>query len=443
MYVDKVKLLKKDRKEEGAVMEKKQSIKSSQVNPWVIFFFVTIGTLMVNIDSSIINVALPTLQQSFGAPIRQVQWVITIYLLVITGTLPFIGKLSDDKGRKKFFIWGVAVFILGSVLSAFATSLFILIVSRAVQGIGGAMIMGNVMGIVANTFPQGKRGRALGMIGAVVAVGTIIGPALGGLLIDQFGWRFIFWINVPLGILSMVGAYYCMPSLIPESGKQKVKYDIGGSVIFFIATATLLYFLSNAGEAGGISGTAGITLLVVSILSWIAFFYTERKVADPMVNLDFFKNAQFTIGIVSMFMYYYLMMSTYVLLPLYFAYFLEIPVFYIGLLMTPQAIVMIIVSPFSGWLSDRIGTQIPSIIGMLIVTLDIWWMISFNGQTTYAEIITTMAIFGIGLSMFASPNNVSILEKSPSIKVWDCWKLNRDNEKFWSGYRYCNRYPTI
>lgn len=402
-------------KKEGAGMDKKKIIKSSQANPWVIFFFVTIGTLMVNIDSSIINVALPTLQQTFDAPINQVQWVITIYLLIITGILPFIGKLSDEKGRKKFFIWGVAVFILGSVLSAFATSLFILIASRAVQGIGGAMIMGNVMGIVANTFPQGNRGKALGTIGAVVAAGTIIGPALGGLLIEQFGWRLIFWINVPLGILSIIGTYYFMPSLTPKSNKQKPTYDISGSVLFFVATATLLYFLSNVEELGLSSGTA-ISLIVISALSWLGFFYQERKASDPMVDLEFFKNPQFTIGIVSMFMYYYLMMSTYVLLPLYFAYFLEIPVFYIGLLMTPQAIVMIIVSPFSGWLSDRIGTLIPSIIGMLIVTLDIWWMISFNGQTTYTEIIITMAVFGIGLSMFASPNNVSILESLPASK---------------------------
>lgn len=394
----------------------KESIKPSQVNPWIIFLFVTIGTLMVNIDSSIINVALPTLQKTFDAPIIQVQWVITIYLLVITGTLPFVGKLSDEKGRKKFFLWGTAIFILGSALSGFASSITMLIVARAVQGIGGSLIMGNVMGIVANTFAQGNRGKALGTIGAVVAAGTIVGPALGGFLIDQFGWRFIFWINVPLGIISIFGTAYFMPPLDTNTGNgQKPRYDIAGSILFFLATSTLLYLLSNAEDVGW-SSIMGITLMIISGLSWVLFFFAERKAASPMVDLAFFKNPQFTIGIISLFMYYYLMMSAYVLLPLYFDYFLSIPVLYIGFLMTPQAIVMIIVSPVSGWLSDRIGTLIPSIIGMLIVTLDLWWMISFNEQTTYFEIVMTMAVLGIGFSMFASPNNVSILESLPASK---------------------------
>lgn len=388
--------------------------KNSKINPWIIFIFVTIGTLMVNIDSSIINVALPVLQKTFHAPINQVQWVITIYLLIITGILPFIGKLSDDKGRKKFFLWGVGIFIISSMLSAFALSLPMLIVSRAIQGIGGAMIMGNVMGIVANSFEQGNRGKALGMIGAVVATGTIVGPALGGFLIDQFGWRSIFLINVPLGLISIIGASYFLPSFKRDNeNKQKSKYDIKGSVTFFIATSTLLYFISNVERLGVTSGIS-ILLLVISALSWIAFFTAERKVQDPMVNLSFFKNAQFTIGIVSLFMYYYLMMSTYVLLPIYFDSFLNIPVLYIGLLMTPQAIMMIIVSPVSGWLADRVGTLIPSIIGMLIIAADIGWMITFNEQTSYADIIIVMAVLGIGFSLFASPNNVSILESLPA-----------------------------
>src|SRR5699024_5681242 len=252
-------------------------------------------------------------------------------------------------------------------------------------------------------------------IGAVVAVGTIVGPALGGLLIDQFGWRFIFWINVPLGILSFIGSSHFMPFLMPDFNNHKAKYDISGSVLFFMATATLLYFLSNVGE-GEIGFTTGIILLVVSILSWVAFFNIEKNADDPMVNLGFFKNPQFAVGIVSMFIYYHLMMTTYVLLPLYFAHFLEIPVFYIGLLMTPQAIIMIFVAQFSGWLADRIGMQLPSIIGMLIVTLDLWWMISFNAQTTYVEIVITMVVLGIGLGLFASPNNVSILESLPASK---------------------------
>lgn len=254
-------------------MNHKQKFLST--NPWTIFFFVTIGTFMVNIDSSIINVALPTLQQTFDVPIEQVQWVIVAYLLLITGILPFIGKLSDQKGRKLFFIFGVGIFIIGSVFSSLAVNLIMLIVSRSIQAIGAALIMGNVMGIVANVFQKGSRGKALGMIGAVVAAGTIVGPALGGLLIDQFGWRSIFLMNVPLGLISIVGSAVFLPPLLPEK-KQVLKIDVNGALLFFLAMSTLLFFISNA-EKMGWNSTLGFILINLSILFWALFLFVEKK----------------------------------------------------------------------------------------------------------------------------------------------------------------------
>lgn len=291
-------------------------------------------------------------------------------------------------------------------------NLMMMIVSRAVQSIGAAFIMGNVMGIVANIFLKGNRGKALGMIGAVVAAGTIIGPSLGGFLIDQFGWRSIFLINVPLGIISIIGAGLLLPPLVSEK-KQKVTYDLNGALMFFLAMTTLLFFITNA-QTMGWNSKAGLIILSVSIISWILFVFIEQKAEQPMIDLAFFKNPQFTIGMAGLFIYYYLMLSTYVLLPLYFHNALELPVLHIGLLMTPQALVMIVASPLSGWLADRIGTLIPSLIGMSIITFDLFLMSRFSSLTSYADIIVTMAILGLGFAMFASPNNVAVIESLPA-----------------------------
>ena len=392
-------------------MEMNEKITTHSVNPWIIFIYVTIGTFMVNIDSSIINVALPTLQKTFHVSIEQVQWVIVAYLLLITGILPFIGSLSDQKGRKRFFLFGIVIFIIGSTLSALAFNLLFLIVSRCIQAVGAAMIMGNVMGIVANIFQRGNRGKALGMIGAVVAAGTIIGPSLGGFFISQFGWRSIFLINIPLGIISILGSIFFLPSFDSEK-KQKLQFDLSGALLFFLAMSTLLFFISNEKTIGW-SSLGGLSLLIISVLAWIIFVRREKSADNPMINLKFFKNRQFTIGIIATFFYYFLMMSTYVLLPLYLSHVLKFPVFYIGLLMTPQAIVMIIASPLSGWLADKIGTLIPALIGMVIIALDLLLISQFDSTTTPHQIVVVMLILGIGFSLFASPNNVSVIESLP------------------------------
>lgn len=380
-------------------------------NPWFIFIVVTIGTFMVNIDSTMINVALPTLEATFQVSLDQLQWVIVIYLLMITSILPFIGKLSDEKGRKKFFIMGVAIFIVASAGSAFSQNLLTLIVTRAIQAFGGAMIMGNVMGIVANVFPLGNRGRPLGMIGAVVALGTIVGPSIGGSLIEHFSWRAIFFINVPLGIISIIGSIILLPPLLPHK-QTETAYDIRGALLFFLAMSTLLLVLTNS-ERIGWTNPVTIGLMTVSLLGWILFIWAEKHAENPMIELSFFMNKYFTINSIGNFAFYYLMMSTYVLLPLFHHHVLHLPVAQIGLLMTPQAVVMIIFAPLSGWLSDRIGTLIPSVTGMGVIAISVFLMSRFNETTTLGSITFVMALIGLGFALFGSPNNVSIIESLP------------------------------
>ena len=378
--------------------------------PWLIFAAVTTGTFMSNVDASILNVALPVLEDEFAVGPQTLQWVISGYLLVITSILPAVGKLSDIKGRKKMFMIGVSIFTLGSFLSALSTSVWQLVAFRIIQGVGGAIMQGNVMSIVAHTFPPGRRGKALGAIGSVVAAGTIVGPSLGGFLIHQFGWPSIFWVNVPIGILGVLGTYLLLPPDTLEHRDERLDYT--GSVVFFVAMTSLLLYVSQSQE-WGFQSVASILSVVIAVLAWIGFVYWENRVKDPLIDLSFFKDPTFSIGNIAGYVSYVLIMFPSILLPLYLHNVVHVGVDRIGFLMTAQAIAMMVAAPIAGWLSDRVGHDWPSVIGMGITAVSLWMMGQFDVTTQPFDVVLALSLFGIGVGLFQSPNNVAILESVP------------------------------
>lgn len=381
--------------------------------PWLIFASVVSGPFMANVDSSIMNVALPALERQFHAQPNTLQWVISAYLLMITGILPIVGNLSDRMNRKVIFMTGVSVFTAGSILCAFSDSMVQLIVFRVIQSVGAAIIMGNVMSIVARVFPEGKRGKPLGLIGSVVAAGTIVGPSLGGLLITWFGWKSIFWVNVPVGILSIV-----MTSIVLKdiSGKNVRRFDGLGAGYYFVAVVSLLLCVSEGHTWGWTSGP-GVTTLMVSLLGWILFIRRELHTESPLIDLRLFKSAAFSLGNLTGYLSYVMMMFPGFILPLYMHHVLHIPTSHIGLLLTPQAITMIVCSPLGGWLADKYGSTWPAFSGMLIATLGLALMTRFNTTTSYVTIILALSIFGLGTGLFTSPNNVAVLGSVPVEKT--------------------------
>ncbi len=387
----------------------REKLSAHSLYPWLIFFSVTTGTLMVNIDSSILNVALPVLEDYFHVGPQTFQWVISGYLLIITGILPIVGKISDLKGRKITFIIGISTFTIGSILSAISGTIYQLIAFRIVQGIGGAIIQGNVMSIIAHAFPQGKRGKALGFIGSIVAIGTIAGPSLGGFILEQYSWRVIFWVNVPIGLVSVIGASILLPASIK---KQDEKLDYTGAIVFFIAMISLLLYVSN-GQSWGWTSLISWVLLFISITVWIFFFIWERQVQTPLINFDFFNNPIFSVGNIVLYISFILIMIPSILFPLYLHNVRHVDMITIGIIMTGQALAMMVVSPISGWLSDRIGNDWPTIAGMSVISISLFMMGNLSNQSNVGMIILSLVIFGIGMSLFQSPNNVSILESVP------------------------------
>ncbi|MFT9487317.1 MAG: MFS transporter [Tepidibacillus sp.] len=382
--------------------------------PWLIFISVTTATFMVNVDSSILNIALPVLEDEFSVGPQTLQWVITGYLLIITGVLPTVGKLSDLRGRKGIFIIGLVVFTIGSIFSAISTTIIQLIAYRVIQGIGGAIMQANVMSIIAYTFPPGSRGKAMGLIGSVVAAGTIAGPSVGGFLIDQFGWPSIFWVNVPIGLVGMIGSYILLPS--EDRKKAGDQFDYFGSITFFVATISLLLFFSNI-HTWGWKSLITLSYLLISVIGWISFIVREAMVSDPLIELSLFKNPVFTIGNITGLSSYALMMFPSILLPLFLHNVTHLEILQIGFLMTSQAVTMLIVSPISGWLADRIGYDLPSLVGMGLSAVGLWLMGNFNLTTSRMDIIIALILFGIGMGFFQSPNNVAVIESVPVEKT--------------------------
>lgn len=381
---------------------------------WLIFASVVSGTFMSNVDSSIMNVALPVLERGFHVGPSVLQWVVSAYLLVITGILPIVGSLSDRMNRKTFFIWGVSLFTLGSILCTFSASIEQLIAFRVIQSLGGAVIMGNVMSIVVHIFPAGQRGKPLGLVGSVVAAGTIVGPSLGGILITWFGWRSIFWVNVPIGILAVLTTSIVLMD-IPAKTTAK-RFDGWGAAYFFVAVCNLLLYVSE-GQTWGWTSWSSWSTLSISLLGWFLFVRRELRTASPLIELSLFTSPAFSLGNLAGYLSYIMMMFPGFILPLYMHHVLHIPTAHIGLLLTPQAISMIVFSPLGGFLADKYGTTWPPFTGMILATVGLWLMSQLNATSSYTYIILALSLFGLGIGLFTSPNNVSVLESVPPEKT--------------------------
>ena len=330
---------------------------------------------MVNVDSSIVNVALPILQIRYHVTAGVLQWVVTGYLLVITAILPMIGNMSDKLDRKKMFIAGISIFTVASILCAMASGFDELVIFRLIQAFGGALIQANVMSIVAYTFPEGQRGRPLGLIGSVVAIGTIVGPAVGGILIAAMGWRSIFWVNVPFGIMSIILSVLVLQPISKGIGMKG--FDWWGSGWFVVATITLLIFISNGGSLGWTS-FASMALLMISLVSGIVFIRLQLRVQDPLIELSLFRSPQFSISNIAGYLSYVVMMFPAIILPLYLHQILHTPISHMGLLLMAQSIVMVLFSPIGGWLSDHKGPYLPTVLGMVLMTLAMIYMFTFG-----------------------------------------------------------------
>ncbi|MFB6468285.1 MFS transporter [Cytobacillus sp. Hz8] len=390
------------------------NIKNAPNYRWYVLATVSVGTFMATLDSSIVNVALPTISGDLHTKLSTIQWVVTSYLLTISSLLPVFGRTADMLGRKRVYSIGFLIFTLGSILCGLAENIWFLVGTRVIQAIGASMLMSNSSAIITSIFPPKERGRALGLTGTVVAIGSLTGPAIGGLLIGFINWRAIFYINLPIGIIGYFVARWILPN--DERKREKETFDFIGALAF---TAGMIFFLLgiNNGEDWGWGSIPVLTSLVIGVGLLLLFVMTERRVKHPLIELSLFRNRPFLMGNLSGWLSFTAMFANNMLLPFYFQHILNYSPTQVGLLMTIFPITMAFVAPVSGHASDKYGPIALTTGGLLITALGLFYYSMLSASAHFYQVIPGAILIGLGSGMFQSPNNSSVMSSVPKQKL--------------------------
>ncbi len=380
-------------------------------NKWVIFLFVAIGIFMSTLDSSIVNVALPTIMADFGVALSTVEWVVMTYLLTISSLLLSFGRLSDIKGRRWVYSRGLIVFSAGSLFCALAPNVLSLIASRAFQGIGAAMIMSCTPALVVDTFPASERGRALGMVGTVVACGLTTGPALGGLLIHLLSWRAIFYVNVPIGIMTAVLISRLLRGSHADLTAEE-SFDWIGAMLLTCSLVCFLLAVSH-GYKWGYTSFQTLILFGTSILTAAVFIQAETRVSQPIVQPALFSIRLFTLPILSGITLFVALFTVIFLMPFYLMHPCGYPVSKVGLFMVVPFVFLFFVSPISGSMYDRLGSRMLCTAGMTILAVALFAVSALRCGESPFPIVWRLALVGLGTAVFLPPNSTAAMTAVP------------------------------
>lgn len=380
---------------------------------WLIFSVTATGTFMGTLDGGIVNIALPAMSKQFGADIESIQAVVSIYLLAVTCFLPVFGKLSDLYSRKNMYLGGFALFGVGSLLCSLAGNLPLMILSRALQGLGASAMMANSQAIIAKAFTGKDRGRALGAIGAVVALGSLAGPAVGGFLIQHFGWPSVFWVNLPV---CAVGIWRGLQIIPRFKAVNKIRMDMRGAVYFIIACFAFLYAL-NEGTAKTWTSPLILGAFAASAVFFGLFYRREKISPTPFIGLSIFKIPAISYGYAVATLGFMAIFTNAVLFPFYATDILQVDPVKTGLLMLPFPVALAVASPVSGVLSEKYSARLITTAGLgfvLIGTL----MFAFIGRNpSYSYIVLAQLVLGCGSGTFQVPNNNTVISAAPKNKL--------------------------
>jgi EmrB/QacA subfamily drug resistance transporter len=372
---------------------------------WRVMTAVGVGVFLATVDGSIINVSLPTLVRSLNTEFAVVQWVVLGYLLTITTSMLGIGRIADIVGKKAIYMLGFVVFTVGSALCGLAASVYWLIVFRVLQAVGAAMIMALGAAILIEAFPPNERGKALGVIGAIVSVGIVIGPALGGVIIGALSWRWIFYVNLPVGVIGTILVARNVPDFKP-AGQQR--FDYLGAVVLCLSLLSLLLGLTFGQQMGFFEPVVGLMLGLWLLLLFV-FIRIETKVSQPMIDLKIFGNMLFSINLATGFISFVGLAGVMILMPFYLENILGFEITQVGLLMGIVPVLLGITSPLAGAMSDRAGTRRITVMGLAIMLVGYLAAATLTGHTSAWGYLIRMCILGVGIGSFVSPNNSAIM----------------------------------
>jgi EmrB/QacA subfamily drug resistance transporter len=378
---------------------------------WIALSVTTIGALMAAIDSTIVILALPDMMVKLHADLVEMVWVIMAYILISTVFLLTFGRVADMFGRVRMYNLGFVVFTIGSALCGLSQNATQLILFRLVQGAGAALMMVNSPAILTEAFPPDERGRALGINGITWALGGIVGPLLGGLILSTANWRWIFYINVPIGIIGTLWGYRALHEISkPRHGE---KFDILGSITFSLGLIALLLAL-NLGIDYGWTSLPILSLFVLFVIMLALFFSWEQRAANPVLDLSLFQNRVYNFSVLAAMLQSLAMFAVDFLIVFYLQGVRGYSPLTAALLLIPLPLVSAVVGPLSGLLADHIGARIPATVGVLVQAAALVWFITWLSPTTsYWQIAVCLALMGLGGGLFWSPNTSAAMNSAP------------------------------
>lgn len=371
----------------------------------------SLSMLLSSLGTSIANVGLPTLTHAFNASFQQVQWVVIAYLLAITTLIVSVGRLGDLMGRKRLLLAGIALFSIASMLCAAAPTLLMLIASRALQGLGAAIMMALTMAFVSETVSKEKTGSAMGLLGTMSAVGTALGPSLGGVLIASLHWRAIFFINVPLGIASFLLAQRYLPPDLQvnnkASNKAKPSFDHTGTLLLALTLAA--YALAMTLGRGHF-GAVNLALLLAAMLGAGLFILVETKVASPLIRPAMFRDITLSTSLAMNILVATVMMATLVVGPFYLSRSLALSDAMVGLVMSTGPVISACSGVIAGRIVDRLGAQTTVIAGLIAMTAGAFALALLPAVLGISGYIIAIAILTPGYQLFQAANNTAVMQ---------------------------------
>ena len=386
------------------------AVSATSANKWIILGTVMFGTFMSTLDSSIVNIALPTIRRELNAGDR-VEWIVLCYLLTTTSTLLIMGRLSDWIGRRQVYIMGFFVFMLGSLLCGLAWNLWSLVAFRVIQGLGASMIFAIGPAIIGDAFAPHERGQALGLMGTVVAAGSSAGPVIGGLLLGKFGWSSIFFVNVPIGLLAIWRAW----TILPESPKVTgQRFDLVGAGLFLLGVTTLLTGLDFGPEPRyGWTDPLVVGLLCTGAVLLFLFLIWEMRVSEPMLRLSLFRVRPYTAAILAAFCGFVASGGNIFVMPFFLQQLLGLTPERAGLVLLAGPLTLSVVAPLGGYLSSRISTRWLSSFGLLLTACGYFAFSFLNPAWDWTDVIWRSSLVSMGFGLFQSPNSSSALNAAP------------------------------
>lgn len=393
-------------------MQAFNSTNSEQTYPWVVLTATSLGCLLVMINVGSLNVTLPVITEYFHAGAATANWILLSYMLINTVSILIFGQFADIFGRKKLYLTGFGIFTLTSFFIGFAPNVWVLLILRVIQALGGAMIITNNTAIITDVFPKHLLSTGLGVNILVVSAAQLLGPVIGGLIASTLGWRWIFWFNVPLGLIGLIWGMFILRDSSFEKNNEKI--DVFGGITVFMALGGLIISLSEVSILG-LTNWMVISGFVLFIFCMPLFIWIEKHTSSPMIDFELFSDRPYTMANIANFLNAFARTSVVLLCGLYFQVVFKENSLQAGIKVLPMTIGLLFISPIAGRLARKYSARLLATLGLGVSVLGLLILIfTLSANTSYWITGFGMLLTGLGSGMFLTPNTTTIMSSVPT-----------------------------